>query len=163
IKDNGGTATVTGTGGPGTTAGLSKTGVDVSTTIYTANITVLQVSDAPVATTAPKTTILEDNTYVFQTTDFAANSGSPNFTLTSTILGSTSTSSTGQDTSTASVFSVNVTPVNDAPVTADNTGKTISEDTIYPFNTGDFAFSDPSDAKPPSSVNPQTSANASVV
>ena len=37
--------------------------------------------------------------------------------------------------------------------------RTFNEDTVYTFSSSDFAFSDPSDAKPPSSINPNTILN----
>ena len=51
----------------------------------------------------------------------------------------------------AKTMSLNVTPINDAPA---GTSKTIQgfEDTTYTFNNGDFGFTDPQDAIPPSSV-----------
>src|SRR5205823_10390317 len=69
VQDNGSTTAVTG-------SGLSANGVNTSTTDNTMNVNVLPVADAPVAVTAPKTTILEDNSYVFSTADFASSTAS---------------------------------------------------------------------------------------
>ena len=40
------------------------------------DVNVLPVADAPVAAVAPKTTILEDNSYTFSTADFASSTAS---------------------------------------------------------------------------------------
>src|SRR5262249_42768435 len=64
VQDGGSTATVIG-------SGLSNSGVNTSTATYTMSLNVLPVADAPVAISAPKTTILEDNSYTFSAADFA--------------------------------------------------------------------------------------------
>jgi ELWxxDGT repeat protein len=54
----------------------------------------------------------------------------------------------GQDTDPIpKTMTLNVTPVNDAPVAADKTIP-ISEDTSYTFSVNDFSFDDPNDAPP---------------
>src|SRR5205823_5455149 len=64
VQDSGSTAAVTG-------SGLSANGLNTSAATYTMNVNVLPVADAPTAVAAPKTTILEDNSYTFGTADFA--------------------------------------------------------------------------------------------
>ena len=54
------------------------------------------------------------------------------------------TANGGADTSTVHTISFDVTPVNDAPVTADTTITTL-EDKPYTFKPADFGFSDPND------------------
>ena len=66
------------------------------------------------------------------------------------------TANNGLDTDpTAKTITVNVTAVPDNPLGADKTIG-VSEDSFYNFTAGDFGFSDPSDASPPSAVAPNT-------
>src|SRR5205823_2889318 len=77
----------------------------------------------------------------------AANAnGSPYTSFTFQVQDNGGTSNGGVDTDpSANTITVNVTAVNDAPQGTDNT-VTTTEDTAYTFASGDFGFSDPTDA-----------------
>ncbi len=71
--------------------------------------------------------------------------GSPYRTFTFQVQDNGGTTGSGVDIDQSpNTMTINVTPVNDAPVGTDNTVST-AEDTAYVFDTADFGFSDPTD------------------
>jgi len=97
----------------------------------------------------------------------ANTNGSPDGSFTFQVKDDGGTVAGGIDLSSGNAFTFNVTPVNDAPTSADRSNANgnpivMVTNSTYTFTPTDFPFSDPSDTIPPSSVSPNTLQNVKI-